>query len=262
MNSTCVLHPTRPAHWTCPKCNSQFCSTCIVKRDKGGYQAGQFLYLCPKCFVPANWVGASNFIKPFWQVLPKFFTYPFSLWPLGLNIVLCIALLVFSGSGFFGAIISFLIWGILLKYSFSALTTTANGDLRPPPVNAETISEIFSQVFKQLAIYLFCFIGFLVITTKFGVFLGMLFLLFALLFIPAMIILLVATNSFFQAINPILFTRLAMRIGWSYLLMYLFLIMLGTAPAYLLSFFLKNFPPKTILFLSTFVKNYYTIISG
>lgn len=260
MNSTCVLHPTKPAHWTCPKCNSHFCSSCIVKREKGGYQKGQFLHLCPKCLVEADWVGVSNIIKPFWQVLPSFFSYPFSLYPLVLNFILSVALMLFSSAGPFFLIIYFINWAIILKYSFSALKVTVHGDLRPPPVNKETISEDFDQVFKQIAIYVAIGISLVFIMVTFGPIIGILFFLFAFLFIPSMLILLVVTNSFINAINPVSFIKLATRVGKGYLLMYLFLILIGGAPAYLFKFFYTYFPPKLFLLLKTFAANYYTII--
>jgi len=50
-------------------------------------------------------------------------------------------------------LIRFAIWAVILKYSFAALKSTANGKLIPPKVNLQTISDDFEVVFKQIGIY-------------------------------------------------------------------------------------------------------------
>jgi tetratricopeptide (TPR) repeat protein len=90
---------------------------------------------------------------------------------------------------------------------------------------------------------------------------GALFLMFALLSAPAVIILLVTTNSLLHALNPMMFTRLAVRIGWGYLLMLFFLMLLGGAPAVLGHFVIRHMPVGLHPLLFAFAKNFYTIIS-
>jgi tetratricopeptide (TPR) repeat protein len=78
-----------------------------------------------------------------------------------------------------------------------------------------------------------------------------------------MIILLVTTNSLIYALNPLTFIRLTFRIGWGYLLMYIFLFILGDAPFYV-SLFLIRIIPQNINFiiLGLFISScYYTIIA-
>jgi tetratricopeptide (TPR) repeat protein len=76
-----------------------------------------------------------------------------------------------------------------------------------------------------------------------------------------MVILLVTTESLIQAINPMMFVRLAVRIGWGYLLMYFFCSILGGAPAILARHVIQHFPVELRLFLFTLVKIYYTFIT-
>ena len=47
--------------------------------------------LLPECNIPAEWVGASNLIPPFWKRLHNFFTYPIARGPL-LLIFVCAGL--------------------------------------------------------------------------------------------------------------------------------------------------------------------------
>jgi len=79
--------------------------------------------------------------------------------------------------------------------------------------------------------------------------------------VPSMIILLVTTGSFFHAINPVVFVGLTFRIGWAYLLMYFFLFLLGSAPAYLAQYVIRFLPADIHPMLYGFAQSFYTIIS-
>jgi tetratricopeptide (TPR) repeat protein len=76
-----------------------------------------------------------------------------------------------------------------------------------------------------------------------------------------MIILLVTTGSLFHAINPVVFVGLTFRIGWAYLLMYFFLFLLGSAPAFLGRYFISYLPSEFHPMLFAFAQSFYTIIS-
>lgn len=177
-------------------------------------------------------------------------------------IVLAILTVLFSPKpSIFTFLVNAAIWGVLLKYSYAALKSTAQGQLSPPKINMETISEDFGVVFKQIGIYIIVGIAFFWVAKTFGPIIGFLFLLFAILSIPAMIIVLATTSSLFHAINPMVFAVMAWRIGWGYLLMYLFLSLLGAAPAFLGRYFIAYLPAGSHLFLFTVAKSFYTIIS-
>ena len=275
MKEYCQYHPTQLAHWDCPLCDMGLCPQCVVNRDKGGYLQGEQLHLCPKCNREVDWIGASNLIEPFWKYLPKFFLYPFSLHPLILIISLAVAGLIgmnFARSlvinlGLTGLIYSAgifgIILGILLKYSYEALNATARGDLTPPKINARTISDNFTQVFKQFVLIFIvsAVIGYT--ASKFGIIFGYVLFFAFKLFFYSMIILLVTTNSLISALNPFTFVTLTFRIGWGYLLMYLFLFILGDAPVYVASFLVRIIPQNVnIIILGLYISFcYYTIIA-
>ncbi len=261
MTDYCKHHPTRPAHWICTKCGTSFCPTCILKRDKGGYLEGEIIHLCPKCVFPAQWVGASNAIEPFWDRLPKFFTYPFSsIQLLVLIFVLSVLSAIFSGQGLIDGLMRIAIGLVLIKYSFAALKATARGNLTPPKVDSETISNDILQAFIQTVFVVIIVAVFGVITATAGVALGVVFLIFGIISFPAIIMSYLATGSFFSAINPVLLVKLMFRIGWSYLLMYFFLILLYSAPAALLHFIHTFLPRGVNVFLFAFANSFYTII--
>jgi tetratricopeptide (TPR) repeat protein len=225
------------------------------------YGKKKVFHLCPKCEMEAQRHLAENIIVPFWNRLPKFFLYPFHLQPLILMTVLSIAAIVFSNGGLFGFLMQIAIWGVLLKYSFASLKSTAQGSLRPPKINLETISNEFGIVFKQLGIYIVIGLAFFKISQTAGTFIGIVFAGLAVLSIPAMIIVLVASNSLIHALNPLIFVGMAWRIGWGYLLMYLFYALLGAAPMILGQLIIAHLPFQLQSFLFSMAKSYYLIVS-
>jgi len=261
MKKFCNGHPTRKAHWHCTKCNAMFCPECVTARESENFGRKEVHHFCPKCNLPVDWVGVQNLIDPFWNRLPRIFTYPFSLQPLVLISVLAVVTLFFSGAGFISALMRGLILLIVLKYSFEALKATAGGNLNPPPVNGKTITEDIKQVFKQFAIYVLIYLGISYVAFKVGIVTAIAFAIAAMFFVPSMIILLVTTGSLFHAINPVVFVGLAFRIGWAYFLMYFFLLLLGSAPAYLAQYVIRFMPQDLHLMLFGFAKSFYTIVS-
>ncbi len=261
MTQYCQQHPSRPAQFHCSKCNSYYCATCVVRREKSASHGGDALYLCPKCMLTTEWIGAANLIEPFWKRLPKFFSYPFSLWPLSLIIGIAVISMLFTEPGFINGLIGTVLWAVLLKYAYAVLKKTAQGNLIPPQIDAQTISEEFNQVFKQITLFVVLGFLFFFIMGQMGILMAGLYLIVAILFFPAMIIILVTTDSLLNAINPMLFVGLAMRIGWGYLLMYFFLILLLFAPLALAQQIFPYLPEGLTAFIYLAAKNYYTIVS-
>lgn len=262
MPTPCTLHPTQPAHWQCPRCQAMLCPQCVDIRGHGFPSAGRQVHYCPKCNVEARWLGVGNIIDPFWKRLPRFFSFPLHPRPLMLMGVFCaISLLGSWNPGLFSFILMGASYCVMLLYSFAALRGTARGDLTPPPLSKETLSDDIGLVLKQGGIYVFIALAFFIFTAHAGLFVGGAVLIVALLGLPAMVILLATTGSLIQAINPLKFIPLATRIGWGYLLMYLFLILLGGAPQALAGKIAAAVPAIAIPVLSTAAKFYYMLIS-
>ncbi|MDA8126830.1 MAG: tetratricopeptide repeat protein [Deltaproteobacteria bacterium] len=257
----CFHHPARLAHWTCPKCATAYCPDCILKRDKGGFPRPDFVYMCPKCIMPAVWIGAENLIEPFWTRLRSIFLYPFSLWPLILMAILALVDSLFVGRSLFGLLVSVAIWAVLIKYSYAILVRTAHGGMTPPRLAAETLSTDLQDVFKQYGLFVILgFVGYNVVR-----YLGPLMLIpfgiFVFICMPAMIITLAATNSLLQAVNPVTTARLISRLGRGYFIMFFFLLLLGGAPSALYYSFVSYLPAALAAFLIGLITSYYTMVS-
>jgi hypothetical protein len=261
MKQHCSYHPTVPAHWHCDQCGKALCPQCVDSRDKGGYSNGEKLHMCPNCNLPVRWLGVGNIIDPFWKRIPRFFVYPFCIQPLIVMLTLSLISALLLRLGVIGLLSKILVWGVTFKYAYAILKATAGGDLTAPPLSSESLVDNFGPVVKQVGIYIAIFFTAGVLLTQIGLIGGGIFVVLATLFLPAMIILLVTTESLFQAINPLLFVTLAYRIGWGYLLMYFFCSILGGAPALLGQHVIQHFPPPLQVFFFTLVKIYYTFIS-
>lgn len=77
MRTFCSYHPTKPAHFSCSRCNGDYCSGCVTKRSFERYGRAERYYYCPKCEGVLDRLAISNVIDPFWNRLPKLFLYPF-----------------------------------------------------------------------------------------------------------------------------------------------------------------------------------------
>lgn len=261
MKENCSHHPTRDAHFICHHCDLGFCSECITSRPKAFPLKHEMLHLCPKCNREADWVGVENIIDPFWKRFHVFFIYPFRLHPLIFIVVLSIVDAYFSAPTLFSRLMQVVLWALLLKYAFSCLQATIEGDLIPPKISTKTISSHLESVFKQFGIYVFIALGTLAIMSLLGLVPGLIFMVVTILSLPAMIMILVVTDRFFHAVNPVVFVGLIFRIGWGYLLMFLFLLLLLVAPYLCHQQLSGMFEPGMAGFVAGMAESYYTIIS-
>jgi tetratricopeptide (TPR) repeat protein len=208
-----------------------------------------------------EWIGVGNLIDPFWKRLPKIFAYGFYLQPMILAAIVAFITIFFSGPGIFSAVVRGLLWMMILKYSFESLKATAGGDLRPPKISAQTICEDMGPVLKQGILYILIGIAVVYVYVKYGPVIGISFIFFIGLLLPSMIMILVSSGSLINAVNPLAFVTLIFRIGWGYLLMFVFLSLLGSAPAVLGHYIMKFIPLDLQLPLVTFAEGFYTFVS-
>lgn len=253
----CTFHRSKAAHFQCYECGSAFCENCITPRETGGYAGKDIEYFCPGCNIPAEMVGLGNIIEPFWQRLTSMFLYPFQLTPLILTLILAILGTVFTNS----ILVRLFVWVAMMKYVYAALTLTAQGSFKAPTVNVEMINRDVFQVFKQFVVFFVLgWIGIFVYSHT-GLIGGISYAVLVALALPAIIMILVASKSILQAINPITSFGIITRIGWPYFLMYLFLSFLNGAPAILFAYLPNILPVSLSGFLQLFFQQMYAIMT-
>lgn len=260
MPQYCDYHPSKLSHWLCPFCHKSFCPECISVRA-AGYTGKERKYFCPSCNREAQWIGAANTLVPFWERIHKFFAYPLYPQPLILMSVLAFLAVFFSAEGLIFSIIRFFIWGVMLKYAFAALRRSARGDLRPPQIDSKILASDFDLVYKQIWMFAICFLALFYGGLYLGPFFSVLMMVAFVLLLPVMIIVLVSSEQLANALNPMLFIPLAIRIGPGYLVMFVFLGILFFAPYYLGGYIVSFMPEFSQAFLFNLAENYYTLIS-
>lgn len=209
----------------------------------------------------AKWIAATNTLEPFWTQLHKIFIYPFSLHPLILIVSLAVLNMLFYGPTLVSGLMRLALWGVLYKYAFSVLKATAKGNFVPPPLGPQSLSDDFGEAFKQVFIFIIVFFFFGVIVRVAGFPIAVLYLIAAMLALPVMIIIYVATGSVIHAINPVTVASIISRIGWPYLLVYAFILLLGGAPNALVWATVKILPIKVVQFVFFLANSFYTIVT-
>jgi tetratricopeptide (TPR) repeat protein len=172
---------------------------------------------------PVITIKSGGEITPFWQRIPKFFLYPFHTGPL-----LYIALLS-AGSLLAIVLPVFLVEiGIALaalRYAFRILEQTSLGYLTPEQHELDAKSGRANLPYKLLGILLGwgLIAGFV---TAVSPMLGLAVNLFVTLALPASVMSLSVTNSFFGGLNPASWITIMRAVGKPYLALWVFLFLL------------------------------------
>ena len=217
----CKYHPTTAARWQCHPCDMNLCSSC----SKTEYLP-EAVSVCPICHGQLDSVGASNAIPPIWSRSAQFFLYPLDLGVLGLIAVLSIISILLFEASLKGAIMQFGLFAVYVKYAFDALNHTAAGHLRPPKVRPSVFTENLEQPIKLYFVFVFMGLTAYYIYNNFGLVLALTYQYGMLLCIPAAIMVIAVESSFSKAINPIALFAIVKRIGWAYLALFVFIVIL------------------------------------
>lgn len=162
-------------------------------------------------------------ITPFWQRIPKFFLYPFHTEPLLYSALLAAVSLL-------GVLLpAFLVeLGILLavlRYAFRVLEQTSLGYLTPDQFELDTKAERANLPYKLFGIVLIwgLIVGFI---ARVSVVLGLVANIFLTLALPASVMVLSASNSFAEGMNPVSWISTMRTVGKPYLALWVFLFLL------------------------------------
>jgi len=249
----CKYHPAIPARWSCDQCHINFCTDC-VHRDKPGSDP-----TCPVCGRKAVSLGAGNVIRPFWHRLPHFFLFPAHLTPLLFLLALTVLSVLVSRS-LFGLLIQLVINIVFLKYAFVVMEDVAHGHLKPRPISGSVLSDELELPFKQ--IFLIVFMA--TVNYKVLEYLGSgpftLVLIFTVLAFPASIMVLAIEHSFFKALNPLVLLVTMKRIGPSYFILCIFLMLLLFGSDQAIYLFSTILPLKLFFAAVNFISMYFALI--
>src|SRR5690554_4150934 len=213
-----------------------YCTRCMPDADTRQRRA-----LCPRCSKAMRYLGAATEVVPFWQRVGAFFRYPFHTDPL-IVIAICTLVPLIAPPNLIGLLIWIVLALALFKYTYAVINHTAEGHLKPPPVAVAFTGSGFNIVILQLLV--FVLMGGLVGAAAMigGPILMMLALAFAVLALPASIMVLAMERSVGAAVNPMNLAVLISRIGTPYFLLYGYLILLTLASGAAQDFAVNHFP--------------------
>lgn len=217
----CKYHASIPARWNCASCSIDLCSQCI----KTEYLP-QAVAVCPVCKNELQAFSASNLITPFWYRIPRFFAYPFNLTALVYIVALALLSAVLFKPTLLAILMQVVLFLVFLRYAYAVLNHTALGHMTPPPVNYSMVTDGLEMPFKQLGVYIFMGIAVGLLSSFLGAVVATIYLVVMLVCIPATAMVIAVENSFMRAINPLALVSIVTRIGWSYLILCIFLLIL------------------------------------
>ena len=196
---------------------------------------------------------------PFWQQLPRVFTYPMHGDAMVKIVVFALVVAICAAAGFFARIVGFFVWLAFLAYCFRILERTARGHLVPGDyVDDRTNKD--SRPMMQIGI-IFVFSLFAIAT---GLFLGKIALQIALFLVaaalPASIMVLALDERFFSAINPARLIGVIAGIGLPYFALCVFLFLLLQSGAFLAAV-LDDFMPIFVSEVLANAVNMYFMVS-
>lgn len=217
--SYCRHHPATNGRWRCDDCEFSFCDRCVH------VQSQEARPRCLHCTEPLEFEAAHGDVVPFWARLHDFFAYPFQTGPIALLGLAILFSFVFS-PGLLALLAGIFIVLLQIKYGFNVIATMSEGDFQAPSLPATITESGYSVVFKQFAVLLFMFVTTATVGVKLSPMLGILLGIFFFLVLPMSTIVLATQHSLRTALNPIILVTLIYRIGWPYMLVYLYLLMM------------------------------------
>jgi hypothetical protein len=197
-------------------------------------------------------------IKPLLQVLPQVFAYPLKADPAIVIGIVAVCSIVGMLGGLLNLIVTFGLLAYLFRYASSVLSHTATGNMEPPEhTHMGTSGAGWEQIWLIVA-FLFISIGSIFVI---GPAIASGFCLLLICLYPAAAMMVAMEESFLGAIQPGRWLQIIARIGPSYGLAVLFLILATISKAYLADW-LDAFMPRILaVVLYNLVASYLTITS-
>ena len=161
---------------------------------------------------------------------------------------------VFFSSGLLAIVAAIFITLLQIKYGFNVIAAMSEGEFEAPSLPATIVESDYNVVFKQFAVVLFMFIATVRIGADFGPVLGIPLAIFFLLILPMSTIVLATERSLLAALNPVILTKSVYGIGWPYLLVYLYLLMMFSSSA--------TFGQLTFNYVGPYMGRFITAASG
>ena len=202
-------------------------------------------------------------ITPFWQRLPLFFRYPLHAEPLLYMMLLAATTLL----GFVLPIpspldhllVHFGVWLAFIRYSYKTLDQTAQGLLTPDQHQSYDDPERKSLPYKQFVIFIVVAFA-LGYAARIGNLVFWAMAIFSILALPASVMILSITRSFWSGLNPVAAISMMRAIGLPYLGLCAFLFLLSASEQMLQMSLVSRLPGWLLLPALNLVAMFFTLI--
>lgn len=198
-------------------------------------------------------------IEPLSRRLPKILAYPASRTMLWMLAALCAFRLLANLPSLLGLLFEIAFWLMGFKLAVEALVNTAHGRLEP--LGGEDLMATDSEGWSQMVLVVLVSVVITALAIWVGTGAGWLSLAFALVFLPAAIILLAIDGSIVNALNPVAWWNLIGRLGGAYLGALAVLALLMAASAALQWLFASLLPAGMHVLPGGFVSLYVLVAS-
>lgn len=185
-------------------------------------------------------------VTPFWRRIPRFFLFPAHPAPLWRVLALA-ALAAFPfamvNAGLFiplVALVSLVAWVALFRYAYVVLEQTSLGHLSPADYPLEAGAGGNYRPYKQLAVFLLLGMAVGLVAALLGEAPGLVAYGVVILAMPASIMVVAIEDSVGSALNPGKLAHVMFSIGWPYLVLCFFLMMLSSGQGVLSQWLLEQ----------------------
>ena len=164
-------------------------------------------------------------LPPFWTCISRFFAWPLQMGPMVYLACLALAAGVVAWLPGLGRLLFLFIWLVFFRYAMTVLVLTARGNFNPDKASMSVESGDYRPLKQVLFIFIAVAVG-MFIALRVSPILALMYVLFVSLSLPAAIIVIAIEDSLLQALNPMRLMSVMGSIGWPYLLLVLFLLLL------------------------------------
>ncbi len=248
----CSYHYQTPATWRCRTCNVHYGDCCITRASALAEHPR-----CISCTHDLAPLGAANKIEPFWNVFHKFLAYPFKPGPMILTCLLGALGLIIT-PGVVGIGIGLFMLVVTARYFYAIIDHTSQGRTKPPGIGSILSGDPESLFIKQIVVFFVAGAAMGAAEASGSMLISLLVFAFVTLALPASILVLAVEKKLVSAINPLLLTDLMTKMGSGYLVLYVFLQILGGGPYFVFAYFHEYIPQSIYLPASIAIMVYFT----
>jgi tetratricopeptide (TPR) repeat protein len=151
---------------------------------------------------------------------------------------------------------------VTARYFYAIIDHTSQGRTTPPGIGSLLMGDPDNLFFKQIVVFFVAGAAMSAAGATGSMLISLLVFAFVTLALPASILVLAVEKKLVSAINPLLLTDLMTKMGSGYLVLYVFLQILGGGPYFVFAYFIEYIPQSIYLPASIAIMVYFSFACG